>query len=183
MENRIENLTWKPMWTSHIGCLKGCLDHLGVEITEEWLYGASGHTFILNIHKVLCPSGPTAWRKGKFLDLIQNVGVRQDEIVAYKTMKNFKDKQKETWDRVRQSIDLGQPCFGWELLIPEYYVITGYDDTGYFFVGPTPQDCNKVIKNGMNSEILKSVSLRYISHRFQALRMTLASLVKLCNLP
>ena len=36
---------------------------------------------------------------------------------------------------VRSSIDQGLPCFGWELEIPEYYVVHAYDEIGYHFSG------------------------------------------------
>lgn len=36
---------------------------------------------------------------------------------------------------VRKSIDEGMPCYGWELELPEFYVVTGYDDIGYYYNG------------------------------------------------
>jgi len=131
------------MWISHLGCLKGCLDYLQADISDAWLFGASGHAFILNVHQQVCPSGPTAWRKEKFLDLIQNIGVVNDAVVSHKSMKDFEEKQRLIWDRLRESIDANQPCFGWEFGFPEYYVVTGYDDTGYYYSGPKPEfaDC------------------------------------------
>jgi hypothetical protein len=37
---------------------------------------------------------------------------------------------------VRESIDAGYPCYGWELEIPEFYLVYGYDDQGYYYRGP-----------------------------------------------
>jgi hypothetical protein len=37
---------------------------------------------------------------------------------------------------VQRAIDQGRPCYGWELEIPEFYVIYGYDETGYVYAGP-----------------------------------------------
>ena len=59
---KLENLKWSPKWVSHLGCVKGCLDYLGIDMTDAWLYGASGHAFIRNISEDSCPSGPTAWK-------------------------------------------------------------------------------------------------------------------------
>ena len=50
MEKKIENLRWQPKWISHLGCVKGCLDHLGVGVSDAWLFGATGHAFVINIH-------------------------------------------------------------------------------------------------------------------------------------
>lgn len=33
----LKSLKWSPKWVSHLGCIKGCLDYLGVEITDAWL--------------------------------------------------------------------------------------------------------------------------------------------------
>ena len=30
-----------------LGCIKGCLEYLGSEISFPWLYGGAGHAFII----------------------------------------------------------------------------------------------------------------------------------------
>lgn len=133
---QLENLNWKPKWVSLLGCLQGCLKFLGIEITDSWLYGASGHAFIINIHEVVCPSGPTAWVTREVLALCENAGCKLEVIVAHKSDGNFIEKQQLAWQKIRNGIDHGSPCFGWDLDIPEYYVIYGYDEAGYYFRGP-----------------------------------------------
>ncbi len=64
-----------------------------------------------------------------------NIGYQIDGVVARKLEPGFADAQKEAWDLVRNSIDNGIPCYGWELEIPEFYVVFGYDDIGYFYSG------------------------------------------------
>lgn len=66
----------------------------------------------------------------------QNTGYRFEQIVAHKAQNDFKSRQKDAWDMVRKAIDQGFPCYGFELDAPEYYVINGYDDTGYYYSGP-----------------------------------------------
>jgi len=66
----------------------------------------------------------------------RNIGYDISGVVAYKSNADFANKKKEAWDVVRKSIDEGLPCYGWELGIPEFFVITGYDDTGYYYNGP-----------------------------------------------
>ena len=48
---QLENLRWKPHWTSHLGCIAGCLDYLDMEISNGWLFGATGHAFVINLHE------------------------------------------------------------------------------------------------------------------------------------
>lgn len=139
---KIDKLGWKPMWVSHLGSLKGCLEYLGSDMTDAWLFGSTGHAFIMNIHKTVCPSGPTAWRKHEFSNLVGNLGIVTDGIFSHKSMKDFDKVQEKTFNKIRQSIDNSIPCFGWELDLPEYSVINGYDENGYFFSGPRSKPDN-----------------------------------------
>ena len=53
MKKILENLKYSPKWVTHLGCVKGCLDYLNINITDAWLFGASGHAFVINIHEEL----------------------------------------------------------------------------------------------------------------------------------
>ena len=69
--------------------------------------------------------------------LAKNIGYSIDGVVGFKQDgEDFGKKQKEAWDTVKRSIDVGIPCFAWEMVIPEFYVVYGYDDDGYYFTGP-----------------------------------------------
>ncbi len=136
-EKTLENLRWVPHWASHVGCLQGCLNYLGIETSEAWLYGATGHAFVLNVSPGLCPSGPTDWDTSRFLELGRNLGYEVTGVDHWcpKQDDALTEAQREAWDHVRNSIDEGLPCYGWELDVPEYYVIYGYDETGYYISG------------------------------------------------
>jgi len=134
----IEDLKWVPRWASHVGCIKGCLDYLGVEVSDAWLFGATGHAFVLNVAGDLCPSGPTDWNTSRFLELGRNVGYVVEGIDEWCPKKDddLARVQQEAWDYVRNCIDEGRPCYGWELVHPDYFVIYGYDEEGYYVSGP-----------------------------------------------
>ncbi len=136
MGKKLENLKWKPMWTTHLGCIKGCLDYLGMDVSDAWLFGASGHAFVLNIHEVVCPSGPTAWKGERMLTLGKNIGYDVGGVLAFKQDDDFETKKEEAWKKTKKAIDKNIPCYGWELDVPEYYVVQGYDDEGYYYSGP-----------------------------------------------
>ncbi|MCK4592993.1 hypothetical protein KAU45_00735 [bacterium] len=136
MVKEIDNLRWKCFWTSHLGCIKGCLDYLGVEVSDTWLFGTTGHAFIINIHEQVCPSGPTAWNTEMITRLGKNVGYTEEVITGLKTDRDFEKKQELAWNTIKGAINEGVPCYGWELDIPEFYVIYGYDDRGYYYSGP-----------------------------------------------
>ena len=134
----LEHCQWVPRWVSHMGCLKGCLNFLGIEISDAWLYGGTGHAFVINLHDEVCPSGPTAWDYGPLFGLGSNLGYTVDGVFGSKDQDDFAEIQARAYEFVRQSIDEGRPCYGWELEIPEFYVVYGYDDAagGYFYSGP-----------------------------------------------
>ncbi|MFH0765722.1 MAG: hypothetical protein V2A61_04810 [Calditrichota bacterium] len=135
MPKQLENFHYHPLWVSHLGCIQGCLKYLGREVSDGWLFGVSGHAFLLNIHPQVCPSGPTAWRKERFLQLLDNLGIAHKSLVAHVSQKNFNERQEHVWQWTRRWIDEGLPCFGWELGVPEYYVIRGYNEAGYLYEG------------------------------------------------
>jgi hypothetical protein len=132
---KLDKLKYEGRWVTDLACLKSCIDYLGTDVTDGWLYGVSGHAFALNIHEELCPSGPTAWNKERIYELAQNVGCKIQTLSAFKGEKNFTEKQQAIWELVKKAIDQELPCYGWELDIPEHYLIYGYDDTSYLYSG------------------------------------------------
>jgi len=104
---------------SHMGCLKGCLDYLEMDVSTSWLFGITGHAFINNIGRGVCPSGPTAWRCDRLFALGRNAGFDVETIFGVKSDADFAEKQAKAWVRVREAIDEGYPCYGWELDKPE----------------------------------------------------------------
>jgi len=137
---RLKGLEWEPLWTSHVGCLKGCLNFLGVEMSAPWLVGATGHAFMMNIAPDLCPSGPTAWKTNVLLTLGSGVGFRTIVVFGFRGNGDLEAAQERAWDAARRAIDDGIPCYAWELDVPEFYVINGYDEIGYYYQGCTVPD-------------------------------------------
>lgn len=133
---KLENCQWKERWVAHLGCIKGCLQFLGIDISDGWLFGGTGHAFVINMHEEVCPSGPTAWKTEKLFELGRNLGYKFDGVFAVKQQENFAEMQKRAWEHAQYAIDQGMPCYGWELEIPEFYVVYGYNKVGYFFSGP-----------------------------------------------
>jgi DNA-binding transcriptional ArsR family regulator len=124
---KLTNLRFKPHYVSHLGCLDGCMEYLGLDVSTPWLYGATGHGFILNIAQDLCPSGPTAWKTIMIFELARNLGAKLDGLMAWKGTPEFEEKQERAWKFVQKAIDAEQPCYGWQIGdIAEYYIIYGY---------------------------------------------------------
>jgi len=134
---KLENLKFVPHWVSHLGCLDGCIQYLGLDVSTPWLYGATGHAFIINIStKDICPSGPTAWRTQMLFKLAPNIGYEVNGVFSPKDAQGFEQKKEEAWNLVRREIDAGHPCYGWQIGdIADFYVIHGYDEIGYYYKG------------------------------------------------
>jgi hypothetical protein len=131
----LEGLTCRPLWVSQMGCLKGCLDYLEMGMSEAWMFGVTGHAFVNNIAFDVCPSGPTAWQCEMLFKLGKNAGFDVDTVFATKADSDFPEQQLKAWTLMREALDAGVPCYGWELQKPEYYAIVGYNDAGYHFHG------------------------------------------------
>ncbi len=143
MSKQLSGLSYDHSWVMMLSCAKGCLDYLRFEVSMPWLFGCTGHAFVLNIHEEVCPSGPTAWQYGPVItELPRNVGYSLTGVHGMVCRGDDMDaKRAEAWDFVRGSIDEDVPCYGWELDFPDFSLISGYDDTGYISVpyeGATP---------------------------------------------
>lgn len=135
MEKKIPGLRWTPRCVSQLGCIKGCLDFLRMNVSDAWIYGATGYAFIINVSEIVCPSGPTSWNRDILAQLGKNIGYDAETIMAVKTDFDYQQKLEKVWEKTKAAIDNGRPCFGWEMEIPEFYVIYGYDEIGYYFSG------------------------------------------------
>ncbi len=135
---RLTGVKWDPMWTTLLGCTRGCLNYIGVEVSVPWLFGATGHGFLVNFGESTCPSHPTAWQHSRSLQLAENAGFRCMGI--WGDDGELAVQQKRAWDACRESIDAGRPCLAWAMDIPEWYIVDGYDDEGYLYVGVNADD-------------------------------------------
>ena len=129
----LTDVKWQPMWTTLLGCTKGCLNHLGIEVSTPWLFGVTGHAFLLNFGEDTCASHPTAWDRTRLQQMGENIGFRSAEIRGVDG--ELPVQQKFAWNACRKSIDNGRPCLAWAMDIPEWYIVNGYNDVGYLYVG------------------------------------------------
>ncbi len=138
-----------PKWTiTQLGCMSRLLDYLGRDVPRAWLYGGTAHAFFISIHDDVDLESVTAWDQDWMLKLTPNLGFLTEGHRAVKpemTEDAWRTAQDQAWRFVRRSILLNRPCYGWELKAPygDYWLITGFDDTGYYYDGwetggPTP---------------------------------------------
>ena len=135
----LEGLRIRQRFVERIGCIKGCLEYLGSDVSFPWLYGGTGHAFIISLDPGVDVSSPDSWNHQPQFDLGCNLGyvIKGFSITKEEAGETFPKKQREAWDFVRANIDRGVPCFGFELkkFYGGYWVICGYDDVGYHYSG------------------------------------------------
>jgi hypothetical protein len=152
---QLEGLRIDKRSVERLGCIVGCLEYLGRDVSLPWLYGGTGHAFIISLDPGVDVSSPDSWDHQPQYDLGRNLGYVIDGFWAWKpdAEESFPDKQREAWEFVRGNIDRGVPCFGFELkaYYGGFWVIYGYDDgtgdepAGYYYSGweeggPLPWD-------------------------------------------
>ncbi|NPV49334.1 MAG: hypothetical protein HPY69_20510 [Armatimonadetes bacterium] len=137
----------RAAWFSYLGALGGCLDYLGVEASPTWLAGGTGTAFIMNMQANADVASPIAWdglcvnpcrptNPGLVMRLGGNVGYAVRAVCGcpHGQARELDEKREQAWDLVRESIDQGLPCLGFELAHPEFFTISGYTDEGYLFI-------------------------------------------------
>lgn len=136
----LDGYKYKSLWTTHIGCIKGAVDYLKLDISTPWVFGGTGHAFVMNVHEELCPSGPTAWKTLMLFELAPNLGYKTDGILAFKDdhadgCTKWADAAEAAWEFTKRKLNENIPVYAWEMKVPEYYCVHGYDDIGYYFNG------------------------------------------------
>lgn len=122
---------YRPRQLTQPGCIEGCLEFLGLDVSDAWLWGCSGLAFFTNISEVLCPSAMHSHK----LNMNQrgcNVGYEWEQVFSWKGRDDYEAKRKLAWDKARRGIDSGHPSLLWEW---EWVLVSGYDETGYYLTG------------------------------------------------
>jgi hypothetical protein len=138
----LTGVEFKPCWTGLVGALAGALDAAGD--ATPGLAELSGLTFFafrLHVHPTLCPSGPTAfpWRDA-IADALDQVGRDHEAFIATAKENLWDFKRARAIQAAKQSIDRGVPAIAWHLTIPEFGLVTGYDDEKKAFKVSTCDD-------------------------------------------
>lgn len=117
----------QPYNTTRMGVLKGVLDHFGSGASAARAFGGSGHAFVINIHKQICPSGPYCWNGEPFGKLARNLGIEIRDLGFFHADTPLAERIAVE-EKLRSLLDRGVPC---SMVNMEYQLITGYDETGF----------------------------------------------------
>lgn len=122
-----------------VGCIKSSLDYIGIHVSTGWI--SAPYAFMLNINDQVSSMGPEYWNdRGCFEELIRNCGGVLKSFSAHKDDENITEKRREAWNMIRDAVDKGLPCYAWEMDKPLYYLVAGYDESGYYYIDPESMD-------------------------------------------
>jgi AraC-like DNA-binding protein len=128
----IANLKQPPLNTTLMGCLKGASDYFDNDLSAAMLFGLSGHAFLLNIHEELCPSGPYVWKKDRFFELLEGLGIKK--LTQYQISKDAEREERARIElKLKEHMEAGD-LFMLDFL--EHQLASGYDERGFLMLQP-----------------------------------------------
>jgi hypothetical protein len=106
---QLKGLRIRQRSVERLGCIAGCLEYLGRDVSLPWLYGGTGHAFIISLDPGVDVSSPDSWDHQPQFDLGPNLGYTVDGFSVFKPTagESFPDRPREAWDFVRTNIDRG----------------------------------------------------------------------------
>lgn len=120
---------WGKTWTTAAAAIHGALTYTDKkQLSLIDVMGLTGHAFRINIDPLKVDvSGPTSFPGGYMIRRnLCNLGFTCS--LADPAVPVTPDKLERVITLIQQSIDRGFPAIGWDLFIPEFGLIYGYDD-------------------------------------------------------
>ncbi|NLO09728.1 MAG: hypothetical protein GX129_07620 [Clostridiales bacterium] len=100
----------------------------------EDIIATSGFAFRMWLNTDLCPSATSIWSFDGQKPWVEKGGLICDYVGRYWGQKDIeKEKRLEAIKIIKASIDRGIPAVSWDIGVPEWGLITGYDDDTQMF--------------------------------------------------
>ena len=122
---------YESTWTTAAQAVREAIKFTGKkDVSLVDVMGYTGHAFRINIRDGdVHVSGPTAWHWGPVLtEGLLNLGIRASYLGELNFTPPTPEQLGDAIAKVQRSIDRGVPAVAWDLFIPEFGVIFGYDD-------------------------------------------------------
>jgi len=96
---------------------------------SEDIVATSGFAFRMWVSADLCPSATSIWGFDGQKPWVENGGLTCDYVGRYWGQDNIEEQKRlEAIANIKKSIDNGIPAVSWDIGVPEWGLITGYDD-------------------------------------------------------
>lgn len=122
--------------TTFAGVIKGASDLLELRFSGPDCFALSGHAFLINIHKDLCPSGPYCLDFSPLFSLLSKAGLFVTPLGFFHKGSSL-DERRALESKLKAHLEKGLPC---GLMNLEWQMILGTDETG--FITTQPWECN-----------------------------------------
>ena len=100
----------------------------------EDIVATSGFAFRMWVSRDLCPSATSIWDFESQKPWVENGGLLCDYVGRYWEQEQIEEEKRlEAIRIIKASIDSGIPAVSWDTGIPEWGLITGYDDDAQMF--------------------------------------------------
>lgn len=101
---------------------------------SEDIIATSGFAFRMWVNTDLCPSATSIWDFECQKNWVENSGLTCDYAGRYWDQENIEEQKRlEAINQIKKSIDSGVPAISWDIGVPEWGLITGYDDETSMF--------------------------------------------------
>lgn len=124
-------------WTSIAAAIGAAITYTGQSVSLSDVMGYTGHAFRLNIHKGdVDVAGPTAFNWKQVVSRgLRHLGFEMRYVGAEEPTYEppAPEKLAQAVDLIHVSIDRGVPVIAWDLFVPEFGLIYGYDDEAQTF--------------------------------------------------
>jgi hypothetical protein len=134
---KLDDIVQPPFNTCLMGVVKGVLDHFGVRHSPAWVFGGSGHAFLINIHERLCPSGPYCWKYDGLYPLVRNLGLEMIDL-GFFDRSSGRAERTAVEQKLAAELDQGRPG---AVINLDDQIVCGYDETKLLLTQPWCNDC------------------------------------------
>lgn len=129
------NITWNGVYDS-TGYLFSFAKALSCAVKNspwaeyaEDIIATSGFAFRMWVSADLCPSATSIWEFDKQKPWVENGGLTCDYVGRYWGQDDIEEERRRlAIENIKKSIDNGIPAISWDIGVPEWGLITGYDD-------------------------------------------------------
>jgi len=134
------NVTWDGIYDS-TGYLFSFAKSLACAVKNspwpeyaEDIIATSGFAFRMWVSADLCPSATSIWEFDRQKQWVENGGLTCDYVGRYWGQEDIEEKKRlEAIEIIKKSINNGIPAISWDIGVPEWGLITGYDEDRQMF--------------------------------------------------
>jgi hypothetical protein len=126
------NLKQPGYSTSLMGVLHAAADYYRMGLDVATIYGGTGHAFLMNVHKDLCPSSPYVWDHAPLHGLAANLGLVITDIASYERDTQL-ERRLQLEARIRELLDNGVVC---GVINMDHQLIYGYEEARLLLAEP-----------------------------------------------